>query len=120
MRGKANEIREAVEALDKMKLDFEYDGELSADVALNPLLRKLYPFCKLSGPANILIMPGLHAASISSQLLQELSAGVFIGPILNGFEFPVQIVHMGSSASDLLKIAAFAAVESINNLTNNK
>lgn len=120
MRKKANEIREAIQTLDKMKLDFEYDGEMSADVALNPLLRKLYPFCKLSGPANILIMPGLHAAAISSQLLQELAAGVFIGPILNGFEFPVQIVPMGSSASDILKTAAFAAVESINNLINTK
>lgn len=115
LREKANRIREAIEILDNLKVDFEYDGEMSADVALNPNLRKLYPFCRLSGPANILIMPGLHSASIASHLLQELAAGVFIGPILNGFEYPVQIVQMGSSASDIVKIAAFAAIDAINN-----
>jgi malate dehydrogenase (oxaloacetate-decarboxylating)(NADP+) len=113
IREKASRIREAVQILDNMQLDFEYDGEMSADVALNPSLRKLYPFCRLSGPANILIMPGLHSASISSQLLQELAGGVFIGPILNGFEYPIQIVQMGTSASNILKVAAFAAIEAI-------
>lgn len=113
MREKAARIREAVQILDSMKVDFEYDGEMSADVALNPSLRKIYPFCRLSGPANILIMPDLHSASIATQLLQELAGGVFIGSILNGFEQPVQIVQMGSSASEILKMAAFASVDAI-------
>jgi malate dehydrogenase (oxaloacetate-decarboxylating)(NADP+) len=115
MRDKASRIREAVQMLDNMELDFEYDGEMSADIALNPALREKYPFCRLSGPANVLIMPELHSASIATHLLQELAAGTFIGPIINGFEYPVQLVQMGSSASEILKIAAFAAIEAIDN-----
>jgi malate dehydrogenase (oxaloacetate-decarboxylating)(NADP+) len=114
MRDKSNRIREAVQVLDNMKVDFEYDGEMSANIALNQGLKNLYPFCRLSGPANILIMPGLHSASISTQLLQEFAGGAFIGPMVNGFEYPVQIAKMGSSANDILKIAAFAAIDAIN------
>ncbi|RTK92704.1 MAG: NADP-dependent malic enzyme [Rickettsiales bacterium] len=114
LRDKTVKIREAVAMLDQMDLDFEYDGEMSVDVALNTNLQKLYPFCRLKGPANVLIMPGLHSASISTHLLEELAGGTFIGPILDGFEFPVQIVHMGSSANDILKTAAFAAIDAIN------
>ncbi len=113
-REKTNRVRDAVTMLDQMEIDFEYDGEMTVDVALNPHLQKLYPFCRLGGPANILIMPGLHSAAISTNLLEELSGGIFIGPILNGFEYPVQIVPMGSSAADILKVAAFAAIEAIN------
>ena len=109
-----SKIRDAVASLDKMKLNFEYDGEMTVNVALDPNLQKLYPFCRLSGPANILIMPGLNSAAISTNLLEELSGGIFIGPILDGFEYPVQITPMGSSASDILKLAAFAAIEAIN------
>jgi malate dehydrogenase (oxaloacetate-decarboxylating)(NADP+) len=107
-------IKDAINALDQMNLDFEYDGEMRADVALNTQLQKLYPFCRLSGSANILIMPGLHSAAISTHLLEELAGGVFIGPILNGFEYPVQIVPIGSSASEIFRIAAFATMEAIN------
>lgn len=114
MREKASRIRDAVAKLDSMKLDFEYEGELSADVALNVNLHKLYPFCRLSGAANVLIMPGLHSASISAGIMESLSGGVLVGPILDGFEYPVQIVHMGSSATEILRIAAFAAVEALN------
>ena len=114
MREKASRVRDAVKILDSMKLDFEYDGEMSVEVALNPHSRNLYQFCRLSGPANILVMPGLHSASISTQLLQELAGGVFIGPIINGFEYPVQIVQMGASASQILKIATFACMDAIN------
>ncbi|MDR0774725.1 MAG: NADP-dependent malic enzyme [Rickettsia sp.] len=113
MREKANRIREAVRILDSMSLDFEYDGEMSANVALNPN-RNSYKFCRLSGSANVLIMPGLYSAAISTQLLQELAGGVFIGPIINGFEYPVQIVQMGSSASEITKIATFACIDAIN------
>jgi len=107
-------VLEAVEKLDQMKLDFEYDGEMTASVALNANMRKLYPFCRLQGPANVLIMPGLNSASIATQLLEEFSGGTFIGPILDGFEYPVQIAQVGSSATEILKIAAFAAIEAIN------
>ncbi|WP_341793045.1 MULTISPECIES: NADP-dependent malic enzyme [unclassified Rickettsia] len=119
---KTARIREAVKILDSlredeeselnnMKLDFEYDGEMSVNVALNSNLRKLYKFCRLSGPANVLIMPGLNSAAISTELLQEFSSNAFIGPIINGFEYPVQILQTGATANDILKIATFACIE---------
>lgn len=105
-------IRKAVEILDsRTDIDFEYDGEMSADVALNEQMRSLYPFCRLTKPANILIMPSLHTANVSSKLLQELGGGSFIGPILVGLSKPVQIVHMEASVSELINIAAIAAAE---------
>lgn len=103
-------IRKAVEILDKRKdLGFEYDGEMSADVALNMQMRSLYPFCRLTGPANVLIMPSLHTANVSSMLLQELGGGTFLGPILVGLSKAVQIVQMEASVSELINIAAIAA-----------
>ncbi|HJD61406.1 MAG TPA: NADP-dependent malic enzyme [Rickettsia endosymbiont of Columbicola hoogstraali] len=120
---KTARIREAVNILDNfredkaklndMNVDFEYDGEMSVKVALDSNLRKLYKFCRLSGPANVLIMPGLNSAAISTELLQEFSSNSFIGPITNGFEKPVQILQATLSASEILKIATFACVESI-------
>ena len=115
LREKSARVREAITLLDKMNLDFEYDGEMSAEVALNTNLQKLYPFCRLTGPANVLIMPGLHSAAIATHLLEELAGEVFIGPILNGFEYPIQIIPMGSSATDILEVAAFAIMDCINN-----
>ncbi len=115
LREKSSRVREAIAILDKMDLDFEYDGEMSAEVALNTNLQKLYPFCRLTGPANVLIMPGLHSAAIATHLLEELAGEVFIGPILNGFEFPVQIIPMGSSATDIMEMVAFAVMDCINN-----
>ena len=106
---KTTRIREAVKLLDARKLDFEYDGEMSADVALDSGLQKLFPFCRLSGPANILVMPGLHAANIASKLVQKLGGGTVIGPLLMGLEKPVQIVQLGATVSDVLNLAAFAA-----------
>jgi len=112
--GVVDVVRQAVIELDARRsgglgVDFEYDGEMSAAVALNPDLLKLYPFCRLSGPANVLIMPGLHSALISSQLLQELGGGTVIGPLLVGLEKPIQIVQMGASVSDIVNLAALAA-----------
>lgn len=107
------EIREVVEILDQSNVDFEYEGEMAADVALNPELMKLYPFSRLTGPANVLIMPALHSANISSKLLQELGGGTVIGPILKGLEKPVQIVQNGASVSEILNMAALAAIESM-------
>ena len=87
---------------------------MSADVALNPDLMKLYPFCRLSGPANILIMPALHSANIASKLLQELGGGgSVIGPVITGLEKPVQIVTMGATTSQITNLAAIAATDAI-------
>lgn len=105
--------RKAVALLDKTKVDFEYEGEMMADVALNPALMKLYPFNRLSGPANVLIFPGLHSANISSKLVKELGGGTLIGPILVGLKKPAQIVSMSASVSDILNQAALAAAEEI-------
>jgi malate dehydrogenase (oxaloacetate-decarboxylating)(NADP+) len=102
-------IREAVKLLDARRVSFEYEGEMSADVALNKEQRGRYPFSRLSGPANVLIMPGLHAANISAKLLKEVGGGRVIGPLLLGLSKPVQIVPMTSSASDLVNMAVLAA-----------
>jgi malate dehydrogenase (oxaloacetate-decarboxylating)(NADP+) len=112
MREKAERVREAIAILDEMNVDFEYDGEMSADVALNPELMKLYPFCRLSGPANVLIMPGLHSAHLSAKLLQELGGGSLIGPVLVGLNKALQIVPMGSTVSEIMNLAALATVSS--------
>jgi malate dehydrogenase (oxaloacetate-decarboxylating)(NADP+) len=106
-------LREAVALLDARKTDFEYDGEMAADVALDPDLRAAYPFIRLSGPANVLVMAGLHAASAASQMLQKLGGASIIGPLLMGFERPAQIVSMGATVSDLVNHAALAAHQAI-------
>lgn len=106
-------VREAVAILDAMDLDFEYDGEMSASVALNKDMRALYPFCRLTGPANILITPGLHSANISASLLQEMGNCAGIGPMLCGMSRPVQITQMSASVSDILNLAAIAAMEAL-------
>jgi malate dehydrogenase (oxaloacetate-decarboxylating)(NADP+) len=105
-------IKNAVELMDEMKVDFEYDGEMTADVALNMDKMSRYSFCRLSAPANILICPGLHSASIATKLLEEIGNCTVVGPILNGFEKSVQIVTMRSSINDILNMAAIAAAES--------
>lgn len=113
MRDKAMRVREAVDILEHRSVDFEFEGEMCPDVALNANLMKLYPFCRLSAPANVLIMPALHSSSISTKLLQELGDGRIIGPILTGFTKPVQIVPLGSDTKDIINLATFAAIESI-------
>lgn len=107
-------VREAVKILDGRHVDFEYDGEMAADVALNPEMQKLYPFSRLQGPANVLIMPGLHAANISYKLLAELAGGRVIGPILWGLDQPIQICRMASTSNDILNMAGIAAMGSYN------
>ncbi len=109
---RSDHIREARRILAEQKPDFEFDGEMSADVALNPELQKLYPFMGLSGPANVLVMPALHSANLSSKLLQELGAGTVIGPLLSGLERSVQIVPMNAGTSDIVNMAAMAAFAS--------
>ncbi len=109
MLARSDLIRDAVKILDHRQVPFEYDGEMGVDVALNPELLNLYPFCRLSEPANVLIMPGLHSAQISSNLLHELGGGTVIGPILMGMAKPAQIVPMAATVSDMVNMAAMAA-----------
>ncbi len=106
---RSRRVREAVEILDRRRVDFEYDGEMAADVALNPAAMAAYPFCRLSGPANVLVMPAYHSASISTKLLQELGGSTVIGPLLVGFDKPVQIVSLAAKDSDIVNMAALAA-----------
>ena len=82
---------------------------MAADVALNMDKMAPYPFCRLTGPANVLIMPAFHSASISTKMLQELGGSTVIGPLLVGFDKPVQIVPMGAKDSDIVNMAAVAA-----------
>ncbi len=81
--------------LDGMRVDFEYDGEMSADIALNRELMAQYPFSRLTGPANVLVMPAFHSASISTKMLQELGGAMVLGPLIVGLDKPVQIVSLG-------------------------
>ncbi|MEX6723678.1 NADP-dependent malic enzyme [Parapedomonas caeni] len=101
-------VRDAVALLDQRRPGFEYEGEMSPDVALNRELKSLYPFNRLTGPANVLIMPGLHAANISAKLLKEINGSV-VGPLLMGMSKPVQIAPMTSTASELVNMAVLAA-----------
>ncbi len=110
MHEKAVHLREAIKLLDEMDVDFEYEGEMTPDTALNKELMELYPFCRLSGPANVLVMPSLHSANISAKLLKEVGGSTLIGPVLMGLEKSAQIAPMNSSVSDILNIAAVAGV----------
>ncbi|HLY45807.1 MAG TPA: NADP-dependent malic enzyme [Stellaceae bacterium] len=107
-------VREAVALLDAREAGFEYDGEMSADVALDHrLMRQLYPFCRLTDAANILVMPDLHSANIAAKLLSHLGGGTVVGPLLLGLARPVQIVNTGATVSDLVNLAALAAHDAI-------
>ncbi|MEZ5847205.1 MAG: NADP-dependent malic enzyme [Geminicoccaceae bacterium] len=110
---KAERVRDAVREMDRRDVDFEYDGEMAADVALDPELMALYPHCRLSGPANVLVMPALHTAHIASKLLRQLGGGTVIGPVLSGLSKPVQIVSMNATVSDILNLGAIAAHDTI-------
>jgi malate dehydrogenase (oxaloacetate-decarboxylating)(NADP+) len=107
---RSQRVQEAVKILDGMKVNFEYDGEMGADVALNPTVMAQYPFCRLTGPANVLIMPAFHSAAISTKMLQELGGSTVIGPLLIGLDKPVQIVSMGARDTDIVNMAALAAM----------
>ncbi len=106
---RSERVREAVRILDKRRVDFEYDGDMAADTALNSQTMELYPFCRLSGTANVLVMPALHSAAISTKMLQELGGSTVIGPLLVGLDKPVQIVSMSARDSDIVNMAAIAA-----------
>ncbi|MCF6303919.1 MAG: NADP-dependent malic enzyme [Rhodobacteraceae bacterium] len=106
---RAEKMKLASEVLDARGVDFEYDGEMTVDVALNPEVMKTYPFCRLSGPANILVVPARHSASISVKLLQEMGGATVIGPILTGIDKQVKLGSTTSTVTDILHMAVMAA-----------
>jgi malate dehydrogenase (oxaloacetate-decarboxylating)(NADP+) len=105
---RAEKVQEAVRILDGMRVDFEYDGDIAADVALSRELMAQYPFCRLTGPANVLVMPAFHSASISTKMLEALGGATVLGPLIVGLDKPVQIVSLGSTDADLVNMAALA------------
>jgi malate dehydrogenase (oxaloacetate-decarboxylating)(NADP+) len=109
---RSEKIREAVSILDaREEINFEYEGEMSVDVALNPDMRDLYPFSRLSEPANVLVMPAIHSASISTSLLATAGGATVIGPIMTGMSRPVQIAPLGGTVSDIVTFATLAAFQ---------
>jgi malate dehydrogenase (oxaloacetate-decarboxylating)(NADP+) len=108
---RAEYVRKAVKVLEGRNVDFEFDGEMAADVALSKEAMSLYPFCRLTGPANVLVMPAAHSASISTKMLQQLGGVTVIGPLLTGLSRPVQIASMSATTNDILNLAAIAAYD---------
>ena len=109
---RARKVREAVERLDaRDDIDFEYEGDMSAELALDPASRENYPFMRLTGPANILVMPGFHSASISTKLVQAIGGATVLGPVVLGLSKPVQICPLSASVSQILNMATFAAYD---------
>ncbi|MBL0947914.1 NADP-dependent malic enzyme [Brevundimonas sp.] len=108
---RSEQVREAIRILDQIGVDFEYEGEMPAELALDPEARAAYPFMRLTGDANVLVMPGIHSASISTRLVQALGGATVIGPLLVGLEKSVQIVSLGASVSEIITAATFAAYD---------
>ncbi len=106
---RAEKMHEAPAILDARGVDFEFEGEMTADVALNMDAMAAYPFCRLSAPANILVMPARHSASISVKMMQELAGATVIGPILSGIDKPIQLCSTTSTSNDILNMALIAA-----------
>jgi len=106
---RAEKMRIAPDVLLKRGVDFEFEGEMAVDVALNVNEMKKYPFSRLTGPANVLVVPARHSASISVKLMQEMGGATVIGPILTGIDKPIQICSTVSSVNDILNMAAIAA-----------
>ena len=102
-------VRDAIELLKSKKVDFDFDGEMQPDVALNPKYKETYPFSKIVGNANILIMPALHSAAISSKLMKTIGGAKIIGPLLIGLGLPIEIAPLRSSSNDILNLASVAA-----------
>ncbi|GGB68722.1 NADP-dependent malic enzyme [Henriciella pelagia] len=120
MGERAEKVREAVAMLDaRDDIDFEYEGDVAVDVAMNPGHKLLYPFSRLTDAANVLVMPAIHSAAIATKLLTSMSRATVIGPILLGFEKPVQIASLGATVNDIVNLATFAAFD-IDKLVHNK
>ena len=106
-------VRDAIELLKKdKKVDFDFDGEMQPDVALNPIYQEIYPFSKIVGNANILIMPALHSAAISTKLMKVFGGGKLIGPLLIGLGLPIEVAPLRASTSEILNLASIAAYSS--------
>ena len=105
-------VRDAIELLKKEKVDFDFDGEMQPDVALNPIYKEIYPFSKIVGNANILIMPALHSAAISTKLMKVFGGGKLIGPLLIGLGSPIEVAPLRASTSEILNLASIAAYSS--------
>jgi malate dehydrogenase (oxaloacetate-decarboxylating)(NADP+) len=108
---RATKMYEAARVLDGREVDFEYEGEMTVDVALNPRAMENYPFSRLTGSANVLVVPARHSASISVKLMQEMAGATVIGPILTGVDRPIQICSTVSTVNDILNMAVMAACE---------
>ena len=108
---RSEKVRDAVAMLDEMEVDFENEGEMPPELALDPSKRVNYPFMRLTGPANVLIMPAIHSAAISTQLVQALGGATVIGPLLLGMDKSVQIAPLSASVSRVLQMATLAAYE---------
>ena len=106
---RAEKMHLAPKVLDERGVDFEYEGEMTVDVALNAESQKQYPFSRLTGPANILVVPARHSASISVKLMQEMGDATVIGPILAGVDESIQICSTSATANDILNMAILAA-----------
>ncbi|QMU59339.1 MAG: NADP-dependent malic enzyme [Boseongicola sp.] len=106
---RAEKMHMAPKVLDGMNVDFEYEGEMTVDVALNESAQTAYPFSRLTGPANILVVPARHSASISVKLMQEMAGATVIGPILAGVDKPIQVLPTVSNVNDILNMAVLAA-----------
>jgi malate dehydrogenase (oxaloacetate-decarboxylating)(NADP+) len=111
MHASVHGIREAVALLEQRGADFEFDGDMSPDVALDPSTRALYPFCRLTANANVLVMPGLHSAHITSRIAPRFGGGSSFGPLLLGMSRAVQLLGMDASVSTIVDIAALAAYQ---------
>ena len=105
-------VRDAIDLLKKEKVDFDFDGEMQPDVALNPIYQEIYPFSKIVGNANILIMPALHSAAISTKLMKVFGGGKLIGPLLIGLGSPIEVAPLRASTSEILNLASIAAYSS--------
>ena len=108
---RGEKVREAIRILDARGVDFEYEGEMPPELALDPEARAAYPFMRLTGHANVLVMPAIHSAAISTRLVQQLGGATVIGPLLVGLEKSVQIVSLGASVSEIMTAATFAAYD---------
>jgi len=106
---RAEKMHMAPTVLEQRGVDFEFEGEMTVDVALNPVAQQGYPFQRLTGPANILVVPARHSASISVKLMQEMGGATVIGPILSGVDKSIQICSSTSTANDILNMAVLAA-----------
>ena len=112
MTSRTKHIRDAVEILKKMKVDFKFDGDMQPDVALNDEYKELYPLSDIVGNANVLIMPGQHSAAISYKLMKTFGDTKVIGPLLIGLGLPIEIAPLRTSTSEIINLASIAAYSS--------